>query len=136
MPVSPKPFIDLTKIDHGVMFVGAHGSLIADFGSRMIVPLTDSSDLTYYKPREKSAVLPNLGEFQKQWLDACRNPRLPTACDFGYSADMIEQMLLGLVAYRAGKKIEYDSVAGKVTNLPEANEFLRRTYRRGWTLNG
>jgi predicted dehydrogenase len=136
MPESPKPFIDLKKIDHGVMFVGAHGSLIADFGSRMIVPLADSSDMTYYKPREKSAVLPNLGEFQKQWLDACRNPSLPTACNFGYSADMIEQMLLGLVAYRAGKKIEYDGAAGKVRNLPEANEFLRRTYRRGWTLNG
>jgi hypothetical protein len=49
---------------------------------------------------------------------------------------MIEQILLGLVAYRAGKKIAYDSAAGKVTNVPEANEFLKRTYRPGWTLNG
>ena len=49
---------------------------------------------------------------------------------------MIEQMLLGLVAYRAGKKIEYDYKKGIVTNAPEANEFLKRTYRSGWKLNG
>jgi len=49
---------------------------------------------------------------------------------------MIEQMLLGLVAYRVGKKIEYDGVAGKVTNCPEANALLGRKYRAGWTLNG
>jgi len=136
MPESPKPFVDLRRIDHGIMLEGTQGTLIADFGSRMIIPFGDKSDMTYYKPREKEAVLPNLGEFQKQWLDACKDPSRQTACNFGYSADMIEQMLLGLVAYRAGKKIEYDAVAGKVTNAPEANEFLRRTYRKGWTLNG
>ena len=31
-----------------------------------------------------------------------------THCDFDYSGTMIEQMLLGLVAHRAGKKLEYD----------------------------
>jgi predicted dehydrogenase len=136
MPESPKGYIDLRKIDHGAMFTGSQGTLIADFTTRVLVPLADISDLSYYKPREKSAVLPNLGDFQRQWINACKDPSLKTACDFGYSADMIEQMLLGLAAYRAGKKIEYDPVAGKVTNAPEANQFLARTYRKGWTLNG
>jgi hypothetical protein len=45
-------------------------------------------------------------------------------------------MLLGMVAYRAGKKIEYDGAAGKVTNSPEADAMLRRPYREGWVLNG
>ena len=49
---------------------------------------------------------------------------------------MIEQLLLGLVAYRVGKKLEYDGAAGRVTNCPEANELLRRKYRPGWTLDG
>ena len=49
---------------------------------------------------------------------------------------MIEQMLLGLVAYRVGKKIEYDGAAGRVTNSDEANALLRRKYRDGWTLDG
>jgi len=40
------------------------------------------------------------------------------------------------VAYRVGKKLEYNGAAGKVTNCPEANEFLARKYRTGWTING
>lgn len=136
MPESPTPYIDLKRIDHGAMFEGSRGYLIADFGSRILLPLGDKSDLTYYKPRPKDEVLPNLGDFPGQWLRACRNPTLKTACDFEYSGNMIEQMLLGLVAYRVGKKIAYDGASGKVTDSTEADALLRRTYRRGWTLNG
>ncbi len=49
---------------------------------------------------------------------------------------MIEMMLLGLVAYRVGKKIEYNPTDGRVTNISQANDFLSRQYRSGWTLNG
>jgi len=49
---------------------------------------------------------------------------------------MIEQMLLGLVAHRVGKKLEYDPATGRVTNSSEANDYLKRSYRSGWTLNG
>jgi predicted dehydrogenase len=136
MPRSPKPEIDLTKLGHGAMFKGSKGYLIADFGSRIIVPFGDTADLSYYKPRTKETVLPDIGHFQKQWFEACKDPSKKTACDFEYSGNMIEQMLLGLVAYRVGKKISYDGVAGKVTDCPEANELLGRKYREGWALNG
>jgi len=136
MPASPKPYVDLKRIDHGAMFKGTKGYVIADFGSRILLPFGDDSDLTYYKVRAKDAVLPPLGHFQKQWIDACKNPSLKTACDFEYSGNMIEQLLLGLVAYRVGKKLEYDGATGRVTNCPEANELLFRKYRPGWTLNG
>ncbi len=136
MPPSPKGYVNLNGIDHGAMFKGSKGHLIADFGSRMVLPFGDKSDLTYYKPRTADKLLPPVGNFVQQWINACKNPSLKTACDFEYSGDMIEQMLLGLVAYRVGKKIEYDAAAGKVTNSPEANEFLSKKYRAGWTLNG
>jgi hypothetical protein len=32
--------------------------------------------------------------------------------------------------------VEYDAVAGRITNLPEANQYLSKSYRDGWTLNG
>jgi predicted dehydrogenase len=136
MPRSPKPCIDLKAIGHGAMFKGSKGFLIADFESRMLIPYGDKADLTDYKPRSANTLLPPVGHFQKQWIDACKNPALKTACDFEYSANMIEQMLLGLVAYRVGKKLEYDGKTGKVTNCPEANEFISRKYRDGWVLNG
>ena len=59
-----------------------------------------------------------------------------THCDFDYSGTMMEQMLLGLVAHRAGKNLEYDAATGRVTNSAEANDYLKRDYRPNWTLNG
>ncbi len=136
MPRAPKPFIDLSKIGHGAMFSGSKGFLISDFDSRMIVPFGDTADLTYYKPRTQETLLPPVGHFQKQWFDACRDPSKKTACDFGYSANMIEQMLLGLVAYRIGKKIQYDGKTGTSPDTPEANQFMGKEYRKGWTIDG
>jgi len=136
MPNPPSSYVDINKIGHGAMFKGTDGILVADFTSRALIPLGKDGSLTYYKPRAKEALLPSVGHFQKQWINACKNPSLKTACDFEYSANMIEQMCLGLVAYRVGKKLAYDGKTGHVTNNSEADALLKRDYRAGWTLNG
>ena len=135
MPRSPKKYINLKRIGHGVMFKGSQGFLIADFNSRVILPYGKHADMTYYKPRPKEKLIPPLGRFQKQWINACKG-NLKTSCDFDYGSMLIEQMLLGLVAYRVGKKIEYDGSTGRVTNDAEANALLRNKYREGWLLDG
>jgi hypothetical protein len=92
-----------------------------------------------------SPIKPMIGDmFKAEWLDACKGKfkgathgtSNKTHCDFDYAGTMMEQMLLGLVAHRAGKKLTYDPATGRVTNSSEANEWLKRTYRGGWTLNG
>lgn len=135
MPKSPRPYVDLNKIGHGVMFKGSQGFLIADFNSRMILPYGKAADMTYYQPREKDEIIPDLGHFQKEWTDACKGD-LKTTCGIDYSSTLIEQQLLGLVAYRAGEKIKYDGKTGRITNVAKANEYLTREYRTGWTLDG
>jgi hypothetical protein len=134
MPRSPVNHVDLKKIGHGAMFKGSKGFLVADFGSRLLIPWGGSGDMTYYKPRAKDKLLPPLGHFQEEWVKACKGDR-KTSCDFDYGGKLIETMLLGLVAYRVGKKIKYDGAKG-VTDCDEANELLSRKYRPGWTLNG
>jgi hypothetical protein len=82
--------------------------------------------------------------FQMDWIDACKGKSnsvvhgtsSKTHCDFDYSGTMIEQMLLGLVAHQVGRKLEYDPATGRVTNVSTANDYLKRQYRSGWTLNG
>ena len=134
MPESPAKYVDLKEIDHGALFEGTRGALVAGFDSRMLIMGRNHADLTYYKPRPKEALIPPLGNFQMQWIKACKGD-LKTSCDFDYGGKMIEMMLLGLVAYRAGKKLSYDGATGQTDNA-EANALLRRTYRPGWTLNG
>ena len=135
MPKAPLGCIDLNQIGHGAMFRGTNGFLIADFDNRILIPYGAKNDMTYYHPRAEADLIPPLGHFQKEWTHACRGS-LKTSCDFEYSGNMIEQLLLGLVAYRVGGKIEYDAATGKVTNNAEANQYLSRTYRDGWTLEG
>jgi predicted dehydrogenase len=135
MPRSPKGYVDLNKIGHGAMFKGTKGYIICDFDSRIVLPFGDDADLTYYKGRTKDTVIPPQGNFQKAWVSACKGD-LKTHCDFEYGGNAIEMMLLGLVAYRVGKKLNYDPVKGRVTNSDEANELLTDNYREGWTLEG
>ncbi len=135
MPRTPKEYIDLNKIDHGAMFKGTKGFLICNFDSRIILPIGKDTDMTYYNRRPKEKILPAIGNFQKEWINACKG-NLKTSCDFEYGGNCIEMMLLGLVAYRVGKKLEYDGATGQVKNSPEANALLRKQYRQGWTLNG
>jgi predicted dehydrogenase len=135
MPKSPRGYVDLNKIGHGAMFEGSKGVLISDFTSRILVPSGDDSDMTYYTPRPKEKLIPPMGSFLGEWVNACKTD-LKTSCDFDYGGTLIEMMLLGLVAYRVGKKLDYDGATGRVTNSAEGNDLLKRKYRPGWTLNG
>lgn len=82
--------------------------------------------------------------FQEDWLNACKGmsdnvthgTSSKTHCDFDYAGTMMEEMLLGLVAHRAGRRLEYDPATGRITNYEQANAWLKRQYRPGWTLNG
>jgi hypothetical protein len=127
--------IDLNKIGHGALFKGSKGFLVSGFSNRMLIPFGDDADMTYYSPRSKNLVVEPLGGFQQEWINACKTD-LKTSCDFDYNGKMIEMMLLGLVAYRVGKKIDYDGETGRVKNSSEANELMSKTYRPGWTLEG
>jgi predicted dehydrogenase len=127
--------INVEKIDHGALYVGDKGFLVAGFGNHQLLPRDKDAGLAHYKPRPVEKQIPPMGNFQEQWVNACKGD-LKTSCDFKYSGDAIETMLLGLVAYRVGKKIQYDGKKGRVTNLDEANKLLRREYSGGWTLDG
>lgn len=88
--------------------------------------------------------VPGRDVFQMEWIDACKGKHngvvhgtsTKTHCDFDYAGTMMEQMLLGLVAHRAGKKLIYDGASGRVTNDATVNDYLKRQYRPNWTLNG
>lgn len=137
MPSSPSSWLDLNKISHGAMFKGDRGYVVADFGSRILIPFGGKSDLTYFKPRKEEDLIPELGNFQKQWTNACKNGKpAETSCNFEYSANMIESMCLGLAAFRAKEELAYDGSKGQITNVGPANQFLTKPYRAGWTMNG
>jgi predicted dehydrogenase len=137
MPGTPLNWVDLKRIGHGAWFKGDHGFVIADFTNHVLYPHGRDADLSYLTPPTKADLRPPLENFQKQWTNACKSGRpRDTACNFKYSADMIETLCLGLVAFRAGQPLEYDATQGRVTNLPTANEYLTKPYRAGYPMTG
>jgi predicted dehydrogenase len=112
----------------GVLFVGEKGMLVSNYGTHKLLPEADFKD---YKAPEPS-IPKSIGHHQ-EWVEAIRGGK-PALCNFDYAGPLTETLLLGNVAYRAGKKIEWDSAALKAKNCPEAEAFIRKEYRKGWTL--
>ncbi|MFO0965542.1 MAG: Gfo/Idh/MocA family oxidoreductase [Gemmataceae bacterium] len=113
----------------GVLFEGEKGSLLADYSRRRLLPEDRFRDFTPPKP----TIARSLGH-HREWLHAIRTGAA-TTCNFDYSGALAETVLLGNVAYRGGgDQITYDAATGRITGNKRAEEFLRREYRKGWTL--
>jgi predicted dehydrogenase len=112
----------------GTLFVGARGMLLADYGKHLLLPEKEFADF----PRPPHTIPDSLGH-HAEWLHACKTGA-PTTCPFGYSGLLTEANHLDNVAYRAGKRIEWDAKGLRIRNAPEAEQFLGREYRKGWTL--
>jgi len=111
-----------------VLFVGAEGMLIADYGNHELLP---KAKYAGFKP--PSPTIPDSIGHHREWIAACKAGS-GTTCSFDYSGPLTEAALLCNVALRTGKKLQWDPVALKATNCPEADQYLRRAYRPGWTL--
>ncbi|MFO0944780.1 MAG: Gfo/Idh/MocA family oxidoreductase [Planctomycetota bacterium] len=70
----------------------------------------------------------------KEWIDACKGGA-PAQSNFDYASLLTEVILLGNVALRAGKQIEWDGEAMKATNCPEAEAWIRPAFRPGWDIS-
>jgi len=112
----------------GVLFIGKEGMLRADYGSRTLYPLDKFKD---FKAPEQT--IPKSIGHHKEFFEACKTGG-PTTCNFDYSGALTEAVLLGTVAYRVGKKLEWDAANLKAVNCPEADKFIHPPYRDGWTL--
>ena len=118
-------------IGHGVMFTGTTGVLVTDYsGSYVVIPNGTPADARLSRKGGKGSF-----DFQGEWIAACKGGP-EASCNFDYSGKMVEMMMLGLVAYRAGTAITYDPATGKVTNSATADALIRRKYRDGWKLVG
>ena len=78
--------------------------------------------------------IPRVKNEDQEWIDAIRGEGSDPLSGFAYSGPFTETVLLGNLAVRLGKRIDWDGVNIKATNAPEASELIRRPYRKGWEL--
>jgi predicted dehydrogenase len=118
----------IPKWDSGVLFIGAKGMLVSDYSKHVLLPEADFRD--YRRP---APTIPKSLGHHAEWIHACKTGD-PTTCNFEYAGWLTEANHLGNVAYRVGKKLEWDAAKAIATNASEAEPFLRREYRKGWSL--
>ncbi len=66
-----------------------------------------------------------------EWLNGIKGGPKPGS-NFEYSGPFTEAVLLANVAIRSRRRLEWDAAAMKVTNVPDANQFVTKEYRPGW----
>lgn len=113
---------------NGVMFVGTEGMMYADYGNYRLFP---AEKFAGFKPPEPT-IPPSIGH-HAEWIKACKDGS-PTTCNFDYSGALTEAVLLGNVAYRTGKALDWDGKNLKVTNVLEAARYIHKEYRAGWEI--
>ena len=148
-PGVPSEAFNREKLFKGVLFKGDKGWLLADYGYRILML---RGDMTHYDSPKPDELIPPSPGHHKEWIIGCKTGK-PTLCNFDYSGALIEQNMLAFVSFRLGevrevkkdgktekvtfgKKLEWDAKNLKATNCPEADQYIRKTYRKGWVLNG
>lgn len=117
----------------GVIFIGEKGILMNDtYGANPRLFPTSLMDDAALVP-ERYPRIP--WSHEVNWAKACKG-QATASSPIEYGAQLTETMLLGIVALRTGqgRKIVYDGENMRITNVPEANQYLTREYRPGWGL--
>ena len=128
----PRELLDLADgekfPENGSVFVGQKGRLVLMQGKTELLP--ENQWKGFQPPPRK---IPRSAGHYAEWIAACKGGP-PAFSNFGYAGPLTEAILLGNVALRVGKKIEWDGKNLKVRNAPEAGHLIRREYRSGWGL--
>ena len=93
--------------------------------------MEDHKSVAETLPRPFPGVKDNDEAHHLEWIAACKGEGKALS-HFDYAGPMTEAVLLGNVALRAGQRIEWNAKKLKVTNVREANRFVRTEYRKGW----
>ncbi len=112
----------------GMLYIGSKGMLLTNYGKHVLLPEKEFAD---FKRPPKS--IPDSIGHHAEWLRACKTGT-PTMCPFSYSGLLTESNHLGNIAYRVGKRLEWDAEAMRIRNAPQAEQYLGREYRKGWEL--
>lgn len=134
-PKMPEGFDGKISGDGGMIMVGTKGGIYHN-GMRPNSPqLYPNAKWEEYRKNVSSRVpktLPRVkGGIHQDWIDAIRNDKV-CCSDFSYSAPMTEVIILGTLAIRSGKALDWDYDTQTIKNNPVASSLIKIGARKGW----
>ena len=120
----------------GLLLVAEKGSFFSrsDYGGDFVL-LPKEQFKEVKKPEPSLPRAPGENHF-REWVDAIKAGEPGKAMsNFDYAGRLTETVLLGVVALKAGKTIEWDPGAMKAKSCPDADQYIRRDYRKGFSIH-
>ncbi len=115
----------------GALYVGSKGKILCGSHGANGLRIWPEKRMEEYQRPPKT--LPRSIGHYKEWIRACKGGE-PAESYFGYAGPMTEIVLLGNAAVRSGVKLYWDAENMSFPNFSEADQFLHRRYRDGWSL--
>ena len=120
--------VDLS--DNGILFIGEKGTMLCG-GWSGAPKLFPASRRENFQPPPKT--IPRSIGHRAEWIQACKDRKPGDAkAGFAYSGPFTEALLVGNLAARLQKRIEWDAAAMRAKNAPEAEALIRKKYRAGF----
>jgi predicted dehydrogenase len=136
----------------GCLMIGDKGEIFSDddYGTRFFLKLSDDKE---YRPGSSHPAVAAIPESiarnkfmhvpgvradsdhaqHQEWIAACKGGD-PGYSNFDIAAYLTEIILLGCVAMRSGKKLEWDGPNMLALNAPEASQFVHPNFRDAWKM--
>jgi hypothetical protein len=113
----------------GSLFIGEKGMLTTGtYGEdTRLIPVEKMKDYQFPQP-----LLTRSPGHYRDWIRACKGGD-PSCSNFNVAVPFVEWMLLGVIALRFDGKLEWDSANMRITNNSDANQYLKPTFRQGWS---
>ncbi len=127
-PPRPAELADQPMPEEGTLYIGEEGKLLAAWSGLKLLPASKAA-----KAAGIRKTLPRRPGTWREWHEACRGGE-PAGCHFDWAVPLTETVLLGNIAIRTGKRLEWDAARMKFTNAAEANSYLKQPYHNGWSL--
>jgi hypothetical protein len=134
MPQAPDSYLKNgnTLPAEGVMFIGEKGIILANynFSNFKLLEVKNAEQIISSIKVPEVKLLDQINEMSENF----RGLRPSSRASFLNAQTIAETICLGNLAIRVGKRLELDKTNLKITNLPEANNYVTREYRKGWEL--
>ncbi len=115
--------------EEGAVYVGDEGSLLYSWqGAKLLTPAAAA------KAKDVAKTLPRHPGTWVEWQQACTGGE-PATCAFDWAVPLTEMVLLGNIAIRTGKRLEWDAAAMKFTHPAAANSYVEEPCHNGWSLD-
>jgi predicted dehydrogenase len=113
----------------GAAFQGTEGTLVTDYRRHKL--FRKGREITGFPVPPQS--IPDSPGHIREFLDSIKT-RERCTCDVDYSHRLTKAGLLGNIAYRTGRRIEFDDGQERILNDKHADQMVTRRYRRPWRL--